>query len=244
MLMKKWTALFVVVILYSCQTVKIGEATYQTTPDKVELGVVGQATTFIINKDFTAKAYPDLQSKIRVDVRIVPFTKKINKVYEAQKVNNQNLSTVHYIDSLPVKPELVTLSILDSNGFCTELNSLENQAVNKYLRNTKKGKVITAIAVLLKEDDIQKLKNADAFYLYNKQHKKYTLLLYKEGKQIDVIDMHAAPVLGYQLSKFCWIEERAGKWQIADIVKDCESCQGNTVKYITEKKETKNLFKM
>jgi len=242
--MKNWIALLAVVILYSCQTVKIDDATYLIEPDKVELGVVGHATTFVLNKDFTAKAYPELQSKIRVDVRIVPFTKKINKVFQEKKLTNQNLAAVNYIDSLPVKPELVTLSILDSNGFCSELNSSDNQSVNKFVRNTKKAKVISSVALLLSEENIQKLKNADAFYLYNKQHKKYSLLLYKEGKQIDVIDMYAAPVLGYQLSKFCWVEEKTGKWQIADLVKDGESCQGNTVKYITEKKETKNLFKM
>ena len=99
--MKNWYSLLAVVILYSCQTVKIDDATYLIEPENVELGVVGHANTFILNKDFSTKAYPELQSKIRVDVRIVPFTKKINKVFQEKKLTNQNLEAVNYIDSLP-----------------------------------------------------------------------------------------------------------------------------------------------
>jgi len=240
--MKNWISLACILVLYSCQTVKIENATYNTNSSKVELGVIGHSKGMFFNKKFNSKAYPELTSKIKVNVSVVPFSKRSNKVYLSKTKNNQNLAKINYVDSIPVKPELVTISILDINGYCREINSPENTKINRLIKETKKAKVISSIAIVLKEDDLQKIKNADEFYLINKKDQKYSLGLFKQGKQTDVLEISTAPVLGYEEGRFCWSEIKPGKWEVIDLIAICESCKGNTVKKVSNKKKTKSLF--
>lgn len=242
--MKNWISLACILVLYSCQTVKIESKTYKTNSSKVELGVIGHSKVVFFNKEFNSKAYPELSSKIKVNVSVVPFSKRSNKIYQSKAKNNQNLAKINYIDSIPIKPEQVTISILDINGYCHEINRHENTEINRLVKETKKAKVISSIAIVLKEEELQKIKNADEVYLINKKDQKYSLGLFKQGKQTDVLEISTAPVLGYKESKFCWSEIKPGKWEIVDMVATCESCKGNTVKKVSNKKKTKSLFRI
>lgn len=242
--MKNWISLACILVLYSCQTVKIQNTNYTTNSSKVELGIIGHSQGFFFDKEFNSKAYPELVSKIKVNVSVVPFSKRSNKIYQSKTKNNQNFSKINYVDSLHIKPELVTISFLDSNNFCREINSPENTEIKRLIKETKKVKVISSIAIVLKEEELQKIKTADEFYLINKKDQKYSLGLFKQGKQTDVLEISSAPVLGYQESIFCWSESKPGKWDIVDLVPSCQSCKGNTEKKVSNKKKNKSLFKM
>ena len=153
------------------------------------------------------------------------------------------LILIKYTDSLAVKPEYVTLNILDRTGFADEINADYNKNIANYLKDTEKTVIVTGIAIALPAEDIAKIKLADTYYLVNNQEKKYTIALYKAGKRTDFLELQSGTVLGYVLGKFCWAVNDRQQWFVGDIVKDNKSCKGNTVAHI-KKKERMNLFKM
>jgi Mg/Co/Ni transporter MgtE len=84
-----------------------------------------------------------------VSVELIPFNKRLNKFYNAKAKYDQNQSEVMHIHSLPSKPELVTIRLLDVAGFVKELNSDYNTAVFRLLEDTQTSEIISSIAVYL-----------------------------------------------------------------------------------------------
>ncbi|PWB21467.1 hypothetical protein [Flavobacterium sp. HTF] len=242
-MIKKLVVLSMLVCI-ACQTTKIKNETYKIATTSPELGSIGQSDKVNgIENNFSVKAFPKLENEIRVGIEIVPFNKHLNNVYASKAKYNQNQTKVAYIDSLPVKPELVTIKILDVNGFVNELNAQYNSDIVRLLQNTKKSQIITSIAVSLSLDDISKVRQADAYYLTNSQNKKYLISLFKSGKKTDMIDINPETIVGYQSSVFCWAISSKRQWYVADIVKDNTNCKGNT-KSIIPKEDSKSLFDM
>jgi uncharacterized protein (DUF2164 family) len=143
-----------------------------------------------------------------------------------------------------VKPEMVVLKIADKLGYVNELNETYNEKVFTLLSNTSDVKVVSSIAVYLSNEDLMKIKQADAFYLINNLDKKYTVALYNEGKKTGTVELKKDRVLGYQSGSFCWSSNARGKWYIADVVNSGSSCQGKSFSKIREDKREESLFKM
>lgn len=235
----------VVVSCISCQTTKIKNRTYKLSSADVELGNIGQSkSTFNLQNDFETRTIAKLENKIRVAIEILPFTRKLNKIYKGKAKFNQNQSKLTYIDSLPTKPELVIIHLLDVTGFLNELNADYNKEVVTFLKDTKNTEIVSNIAVVLSNEIIVKIRQADTYYLINNQDRKYVIALYKQGKKIETIDVDAEAVLGYRLSAFCWSVTERGNWYIADMVEAKNRCMGNTKSKIHEKEKMKNLYKM
>lgn len=244
-IMRKGAFFIVAVAFAACQTVKVKNETYKVSPATVELGSLGQSkSTFNLDNDFETRSLPKLQNKVRVDVAVLPFHKQLNKVYNGKAKYDQNLTPIHYIDSLPVKPEYVNIQLFDTQGYLNELNESYNQDVFTLIKDTKKTTVVTSVAVTLSAENIAKIKQADSYYLTNEQDRKYNLLLFKSGKKTETIDLHSGKVLAYKLSKFCWSVTDRGRWYVADIVDDNSSCIGKTTEKVKEKDREKSLFKM
>jgi len=236
--------ILVLIITAGCQTAKIKNREYKYSYATTELGSIGEAISmYNLKNDFAAHSFPVLQNKIRLDVQVLPFTKDINKIYTEKAKINPAAVKINYVDSLAVKPEYVTLTIADLNGFATELNADYNKNTFQYLKDTETAVMVTGIAVALTSEDIAKIKMSDAFYLHNNQEKKYTIALYKSGKKTENIELQSGMVLAYTLGKFCWSVSDRLHWYIGDIVKDNKSCKGNTISKI-KKKEEKNLYKL
>ncbi len=244
-LMNKCILLVLIASLTACQTTKIKERTYKVSNATTEIGSVGQSKSlYKISNDFSTHAFPYLANKIRVEVNVLPFNKKLNKFYLEKAKYNQGQAKINYIDSLAVKPEMVTISILDISSYISEINSDNNKEVLTYLKDTKKAKIIISIASTMSSENISKIKQADAYYLINNQLKKYTLVLYKENKKTETIDLQSGVVLAYELSKTCWAVNKKANWYLADIVNECNSCKGNTHSKIKEEKVYKSLYDM
>lgn len=242
-MIKKIIVLFLVACT-ACQTTKIKNDTYKIATTSPELGSIGQSQKNTKQENnFAVRTLPKLENKIRITIGIVPFNRKLNKVYKSKARYNQNQTKVAYIDSLPKKPELVTLKILDINGLVGELNASYNADVFRLLRDTENSEIITSIAVNLSTDEIAKIRQADVYYLINSLDKKYTIALYKTGKKTDTIDISTESIVGYQSSKFCWASNQQRQWYIADITEGKNSCKGNT-KAVPEDKKGKSLFDM
>lgn len=232
-------------IFVACQTTKIKNETYKIATSSPELGSIGQSQIKNgVENSFAVRTLPKLENNIRVSIDIVPYNKQLNKVYASKARYNQNQAKVTYIDSLPNKPELVTIKILDVNGLVNELNAQHNSDVLRLLQNTEKTQIITAVAVTLSLDEITKIRQSDAYYLTNSLDKKYLITLYKSGKKTDTIDISTQIIIAYQSSKFCWAESSKTKWYIADIVNDNTNCKGNTKSMVPKKEDDKSLFDM
>lgn len=242
--MKNLIYILLIISTISCQTTKIKNQEYKISPATIELGSIGTAVS--INNtmnDFSTRSFPVIQEKIRLDIQMVPFNKKINEIYLKKTKASQLPVNITYIDSLPNKPEFVTITLMDLTSFTNELNAPYNKSVLTFLKDREKASVITSVALVLPNEDINKLKQADSYYLINNQEAKYTIALFKQGKKTDVIDLQAGITLAYTIGKFCWALSDKHQWYIGDVVKNNRACTGNTYSKIKEKEET-NLFKL
>ena len=170
--------------------------------------------------------------------------KKLNDFYKAKEKFNQNQSKVAYIDSLPTKPELITIKLLDVAGFVNELNAAYNATVFRLLFDTQNSEIVSSVAVSLSPEEIAKIRQSDTYYLTNSQDNKYTISLYKSEKKTDAMAINPESIVAYQLSKLCWAISEKGQWYIADMIQGANSCKGKTKSKIKEKKKIKSLFDM
>lgn len=242
--MLKRIVVLAVLVCSACQTTKIKNEDYKFSTSVVELGSIGTSKLSYNQNKFETKVLPKLENNIRVEIGVVPYNKKLDKIYKSKAKYNQNQTKVAFIDSLPIKPELVTIKILDLAGLVHEINADYNADILKLLINTQKSKIISSLAVSLSKDEIAKIRQADAFYLINNQYKKYTIALFKSGKKVDTIDINPETIVAYQVSTFCWANSDRGSWYVADIVNEHSRCSGLTASKISKKKENKALFDM
>lgn len=241
--MKKIICLFIIINI-SCKTINVKEQSYKTSNSKIELGALGEAKSIAdLKNNFTITAYPIIEEKIKLEVAIMPFTKKLNKIYQSKEKFNQKQSKINYVDSLPIKPEMVSIKILDISSLVDDLNSIANTKELNFIKNNERTTIVTSVLVVLNIAEIEKLRNADTYYLVQSDIAKHTIALYKQGKKVDSIDLTSSTIIGYTIGKFCWFENDRGKWQIGDIVQKGSSCKGNTYKKVKPKKE-KSLYKM
>ena len=241
--MKKIICLFIIVNI-SCQTIKVKENTYKTSNSKTELGALGEAKSLgDLKNNFTITAYPKIEEKIKLEVAIMPFNKKVNKIYQSKAKFNQKQSKINYVDSLPIKPEMVGIKISDITSLVNDLNTSANTKELNFIKNNERTTIVTSVLVVLNIAEIEKLRNADTYYLVQSDIAKHTIALYKQGKKVDFIDLSSSTIIGYTIGKFCWFENDRGKWQIGDIVQKGNSCKGNTYRKVKPKKE-KSLYKM
>jgi hypothetical protein len=242
--MKNYIYLLLLLIITACQSTKIKNERYEIASKTPELGSIGQSKLFGFQNNFEVRTLPKLENNIRVGIEIIPFNKKLNQFYKAKAKFNQNQSKLVYIDSLPTKPELATVKLLDITGFIKELNADYNSNVSRMLLDTEHSKIVTSIAINFSAEDLVKIRQADTYYLTNTQEAKYTISLYKLGKKTDFLTLIPEHIVGYQYSQFCWATSGNSKWYIADITEGCANCNGNTKAKISKKQKTKNLFDM
>jgi hypothetical protein len=243
-IMLKKIVVLIVLICSACQTTKIKNDNYKFSSSVVELGSIGTSKLSYNLNTFEPKGLPKLENNIRVEIGVVPYNKKLNKIYKSKAKYNQNQTKVAFIDSLPIKPELVTIKILDIAGLVQEINSDYNASILKLLTDTQGLKIISSLAVSLSNEEIAKIRQADAYYLTNNQYKKYTIALFKSGKKTDNIDINPETIVAYQVSSFCWVKSIKGTWNVADIINEQSSCTGITKSKANEKKNNKDLFDM
>ncbi len=242
--MKKIIYLLIIISIASCQTIKVKENTFKATDSSIELGALGESKSIAgLKNNFAITAYTILEEKIKLEVAIVSFTKKAIKVYQSKARFNQNQPKINYVDSLPIKPEMLSIKISDISSFVNDLNSSTNTKELAFIKNNERTSIVTSVLVVLNNTEIEKLRNADTYYLVQSDIAKHTIALYKQGKKIETIDLSIATIIGYTVGKFCWFENEKGKWQIGDIVQKGNSCKGNTYRKVKPKKE-KSLYKM
>ncbi|HEU4789523.1 MAG TPA: hypothetical protein VFS71_07550 [Flavobacterium sp.] len=233
------------VFFFACQSTKIKNDTYKVSDTAPELGSVGQSKLGSkANNEFAVRTLPKLENNIRIAIEVVPFNRKLYRIYKAKARYNQDQSNVAYVDSLPKKPELATVRLLDVLQFVNELNADYNKDVFRFIKDTQNSEVVSSLAFCFSVEDINKIKQADTFYLTNYQDSKYAISLYKLGKKTDTLFINSLNIVAYRLSKFCWGVTERGEWYIGDIIEENTKCNGVTKKKIPKKEKQESLFDM
>ena len=241
--MIRFFLLLILVGFVSCNTTRIKNESYAVSNTAPELGSVGFSELGgIRSTKFEVRSIPKLESPIRLSIEVVPFNKRLHNIYKSKSKYNQDQSQVSYVDSLPRKPELVTIRVLDVMKLVSEINGDHNQELVRFLKDTEDSKMVTGITCYFSQDDLVKIKQSDAYYIAHYQDSKYAISLYKLGKKTDVLFFNSLNILAYKLSKFCWGVTERGKWYVSDIINLNSSCKGKTEKQIVEKKHENNLF--
>ncbi|HEX8269335.1 MAG TPA: hypothetical protein VF581_05545 [Flavobacterium sp.] len=237
---------FILIIFFSaCHTAKIKSQKYLVSPAPTELGTIGRATVGLDRSNgFEVRAVPKLSNNIRVSIEIVPYTNKLTKHFAKKAKFNQGQELVTIIDSLPHKPEVVTIRMLDIMGLVEELNGGYNRDILQLVNNINEAQIITGVAVNLSVGALEKIKMADAYYLKNDRPQQYSVALFKDGKFTETLAFRPEDIVAYQGSSFCWAIDEKGKAYLADLVQSNTDCKGKTKSYIKEKEKTENLFKM
>jgi len=244
-LMRTFFYLLLSIFFFACQSTKIKNDNYKVSDTAPELGSIGQPKLGLkANNEFAVRTLPKLENHIRIAIEVVPFNRKLYRIYKAKAKYNQDQSNIAYIDSLPKKPELATIRILDVLQFANELNADYNKDVFRFIKDSQNSEVVTSLAFCFSVEEINKIKQADAFYLNNYQDSKYAISLYKLGKKTDTLFINSLNIVAYRLSKFCWGTTDREQWYIADIIEENMKCNGITKKNIAEKKKQKSLFDM
>ncbi len=242
--MRKIIYLVLLTLIVSCKTIQVKNDTFKISQSNVELGGLGESKSlFGVKNNFETTSFLTLNEKIKVEISVIPFTKTINKTYQNKAKFNQNLAKIKYVDSLPNKPEAVSLKVLDISSLVNEINQDYNAKQYTFIKDNQRTSIVTSVLVYLSTEELTKVRQADTYYLIQTDVAKYNIALYKEGKKVDYIDLANSVVLGYEVSKFCWSENQRGKWQVGDIVDKNSSCKGDTFSKIKVKKE-KSLYKM
>src|SRR6478736_6199652 len=84
----------------ACHTTKIKNDTYKVSDTAPELGSLGQSKLGSkANNEFAVRVLPKLENNIRIAIEVVPFDRKLYRIYKAKAKYNQDQSNIAYIDS-------------------------------------------------------------------------------------------------------------------------------------------------
>ena len=243
--MKKYFLYFIIAnSLYSCKVLNKKDNVYKTPYSTTEIGSIGLSKSTFFKDEFITHSIPLLEEKIRVNVTFTSLKSKHFSLFgKKSKINQTTKTPSQDTDSIESNPQIVKISLLDISGFLKEIQSPYNENVLSYLENIEKAKLVSSILLYVSHEDLIKLKTADSFYLVNNQTSKYSLVLFKEGKKTDFVNLNPNKIIGYDLSTFCWAENKKGDWYLAEILDDSQSCKGKTYNKV-KKKDTNRLFKI
>lgn len=239
---KKWSVIFLFIGFVSCKTVTIHEQTQQIATAAIELLTIGVQDSNLQTTSFETAIIPQLNQKVRVHALMLPFDKTTNKAYLAAAVSQGKKSTVNYVDSLPIKPNYLTLNVIDKVTFLNELNRDYNKAEVHYLKTMGKAKLVTTISLVFNNQTIAEIAQADELYITNKKYKKYHLELFENNQFLKEIELTNATVFAYKLSTFCWGKNSKRQTAIINIIDENSKCIKPTYSDF-QKSEEKNAFK-
>lgn len=217
---------------------------YSITRTSVELGVIGKRLKSIHQTEFETSAIPSYKKKIKVKISARPFSKSIFKSYKKAVEGKNTENILKYSDSIKPKPTFYEVSIEDKNEIVNVLNSKES-TILKYLKNSPKSTLVSALRLLPNTELKQYVSQADAFYLQTDSRKKPWLIIYKNEKEIAKVNLSKSIIFGYKLSSFCWRITSKRKIEIASIVDEGNVCTLKTRRNpeLLEKELLKNSLK-
>ena len=234
--MKKTLIIIVVLtaILSSCNSKKFLEQNYYTnTQTQVSIG------------DIIDSSNKEPENNIKAKVK---FTETIELSYSIKKVNRKANNLIedaykalgktveyNYLDTLDYKPSYIVLNISENLKLAELLNN--DLGAKSYMATTDKAAVITQIALIFPQKDINELKKSQRM-LISESKKNGQQLIYEIGSKKHSLLLSTGVVFAWRISKVCWIYNKAKyKNDIGDIIPDGKKCNDNMSKLPKERKK-------
>lgn len=228
MVVRKLLYIFIILSIFCACGVLPQQNAYETTSNKVELGVLGDKKKSIYRTQFETVGIPEYENFIKLSVEEKSFTKSIYKEYQKATKGNRIAQKVEYLDSIEIKPKFLDFSIEDKTLVVGSLNNENNLNVKNHIKNIPKTKIVTGIRVVSSNDILEQLKKADALYFRTNQQKQQVIYLFKKEQQVGVLDLTKTTAFGVKISSFCWGITDTEKVNIVAIVADGENCTYKT----------------
>ena len=148
---------------------------------------------------------------------------------------------IHYIDSLPNKPQYVRLELQDQVGFLTGLNAQKNAELKEQILMNPDSDLVTRIDWVVSEKDIARIKAADAVFL-GQNHNQILRIVISKNNQLSEILFSEGLVLSYEVSQFCWGLDSRNEPKLMAIRESGKPCGGELKHKGTKLKKEKRLF--
>lgn len=224
--MKKLLFVIIATTMISCNILP-KKRTLHLASSPIELGVVGEQKRSIQKTAYRVFGIPKYKTKIKVAAVIQSFDKTTYNRYVKSIQQTSNANTVTYIDSIAEKPKFIELQIMDKVGVISALNN-ENSEIYKYIKSNYTSSLVSKVRVVVTSLNFEKIKQANAFYLQTLQGKEQYLMMYKDGKFVDKLNLYGMVTFGYELSSFCWELTERKKLKISALLNEGQNCNENT----------------
>lgn len=223
----------------SCKTGSILQEQQNKTTQQVSLGGIGSGKDFILQTGFNNAALPTYQEPIRTTVTNKVFNKQTYKIFSKAKTLQSADVNIHYVDSMPDKPNYMQLQIADKVEVIKALNMEDNKEIKNYLSHNNNATVLTSILIAFNKNDFDAILSADAVFLIENGMKTYALQLKKDNKKTGIIPFNQAVIFGYNTSNCCWQEGKRNQIDIVDLVGGFSNCPNST--YRSSKRAENNI---
>lgn len=244
--LSKFKTLIIAIILgvfvFGCKTASIFEFSYTPTTQYVQLGNLGSSKDFILQQGYNNRGIPHYKTPIKLTITNKLFTKQNYKTFAKAKALQSANVDIKYVDSIVVKPYYVQLQIADQITLIESLNNQENKGVKGYLMGHSTANLITSVSMAFNQNDLNKIKQAEAAFLVEHGLKTYAIQLYNDGKKAEIIPFNKGVVFGYDTAYCCWQEDNKHRMQIIGLVNEFNQCPYNTYRNSKRAKKQDKLF--
>lgn len=199
--------LLLVAACCSCKTVVINNDHQIISDSQPQLGAIGfLESQLMLNKNlknhtFKTMVVPTLEKKIRVELHRESFDKKRYKAY--LNTSPENYFEINYTDSLPDKPEFISLQLSDRLEYVESLKN--NIKLEEFLKVKPELQSITAVSVAAKPEILSFFDNAESvFLIYDKKLEKYYLELMESNGSRQSVYFNDLCIFAFDVSGFCW----------------------------------------
>ncbi len=207
----------------------------RNTSQVPNIGSLGKVVHDGLNKEFVKIGEPNLDSRIQLGVRRLPFTKKTYGRFKKYMEAKGEQPTIKFSDSSNTIPFYYQIEILDDVNFTKNLN--EDQKLLDYLKLDSKIKVLHEFKCVLDKELDASLKNLNQLFLVEESG-----LLKLKSSDLKKIDMNQINIFDFDVATICWNENVYGQVEVGLISVE-GSCPKNTEKK-ARKLETKTLLKL
>jgi hypothetical protein len=137
------------------------------------------------------------------------------------------INSIPYVDSLPYKPKYLRLQLLDKIALTGLLNSESNLGARTYLEKNEDYKMVTTLDVVTTDALMPLLLGAETVLLQQDEFKNPYLQLIGSKSEVN-LTFFQVQVFNYELSGFCWGENKYYRKEIQALVDTGESCPKGT----------------
>lgn len=235
----KFTYMAICSLLFSCASL---EKPGPETSSFVGLGVIVKEDGNLMHKRLETVGKPYLERALEVSVSEFPLSKSQFKAYQKQELIRGKKPSFVYSDSLP-KPRYLSLQLADKFALQSVLSREENSDVCKYLEKDSEFGMVTTISLMLNEQTKAQFLQADEVFLAQKDSGKLFFLL-STKETVSELTVSDDLIFDYELTGFCWGEDRYGNKQIDALVPYEDRCPPGTERKAHKLNEEKQYLKL